>query len=928
MTGAQKLSPPSDDRSWYSTVGGKLVAAFILAAALTVIATLVALVQFQNITAVMSRLIGTSLPAVKYSLAVETNAKAIAAGGAQLAAATTELQRFTGMSEATEKIGTLWGALSQLRAISGDTAGMMRLRTLIAGIDERLGQLDRTIRDKIYTVISRDKLSVQIPTAADALVQSLAPFARSETSAKSALELQADIYLAADLLHRALSTSSADMLKASQQQFETVRGRILNASEALQTDTEVEQSARTALRQAVQSLLELGRPNVGLFQLRATELDQQKSADQLQAALQELAAALESEVNALVAAAELEAANAAALTADAVEDSQYWLIALSGVSLLAAILIVWLFVIQYIVARLRTLTASMMAVAGGKLDADIPPAGNDELGDMSRALVIFRENARDIHKAREEAEKARYEAEAASRTKSTFLANMSHELRTPLNAIIGYSEILREDAVDRGDEASEADLIKIESAGKHLLGLINDILDLSKIEAGRMDLHFEDVDLKKLVGDVSALVAPLMSKNGNALQINVPADIGSMRVDLVKLKQSLINLLSNAAKFTKDGTVTLTVARDVKADGQRLFTFAVRDSGIGMTGEQMGRLFQAFTQADATTTRNYGGTGLGLTITKHFCTMLGGRIDVTSKPGEGSIFTITLPDGGKSETLPAIDHGPVVSGSAAGRKILIVDDDPAVHDVLRVTLAREGYRLLHAYDGAEALDLVRKQRPDVITLDVMMPKVDGWSVLSELKSDPDLAHVPVIMLTIVDERTMGYSLGASEYMTKPVDRTRLVELVRRFTAQTERDVVLVVDDDADVRAIVKSTVEKTGLKTADAENGQSALDWLASHPSPALILLDLMMPVMDGFEFLERVRNNPATAHVPIVVLTAKDLTESERRLINERTLLILTKGAQPLSSLGSALSAIARQTVESTNEKRRRNAENLAGRG
>lgn len=342
----------------------------------------------------------------------------------------------------------------------------------------------------------------------------------------------------------------------------------------------------------------------------------------------------------------------------------------------------------------------------------------------------------------------------------------------------------------------------------------------------------------------------------------------------------------------------------------------------------MGRLFQAFTQADATTTRNYGGTGLGLTITKHFCTMLGGRIDVTSKPGEGSIFTITLPDGGKSETLPAIDHGPVVSGSAAGRKILIVDDDPAVHDVLRVTLAREGYRLLHAYDGAEALDLVRKQRPDVITLDVMMPKVDGWSVLSELKSDPDLAHVPVIMLTIVDERTMGYSLGASEYMTKPVDRTRLVELVRRFTAQTERDVVLVVDDDADVRAIVKSTVEKTGLKTADAENGQSALDWLASHPSPALILLDLMMPVMDGFEFLERVRNNPATAHVPIVVLTAKDLTESERRLINERTLLILTKGAQPLSSLGSALSAIARQTVESTNEKRRRNAENLAGRG
>jgi len=912
MTGARKLSPPTDHRSWYRTVGGKLVMAFVLAAALTVIATLVALVQFHNIDAVMGRLTGTSLPAVKYSLAVETNAKAIAASGARLAAATSELQRFTGMSEATEKIGSLWSALSQLRAVSGDTAGMMRLQALIAGIDGRLGQLDRTIRDKILTVSARDKVAVRIPIAAEALVQRLAPFAGQDASARSALELRADGHLAADLLHRALALDKADALKTLQQQFETVRARILNGADALQSDAQIDQDARTALRQSVQALLELGRPNVGLFQLRANELDQQHTANDLQSALQKLATDLETQVNALVAMAEQEASDATALTAAALKDSRYWLIALSCVSLLAAILIVWLFVIRYIVARLRNLTASMMAVAGGKLDADIPPGGSDELGDMSRALVIFRENARDIHKAREDAEKARYEAEAASRTKSSFLANMSHELRTPLNAIIGYSEILREDAVDRGDDASEADLVKIEAAGKHLLGLINDILDLSKIESGRMDLHFEDVDLKRLVSDVSALVAPLMSKNGNMLQISVPADIGAMRVDLVKLKQSLINLLSNAAKFTKDGTVGLTLARAAWAD-KPVFTFAVRDSGIGMTDEQIGRLFQAFTQADTTTTRNYGGTGLGLTITKHFCTMLGGSIDVISKPGGGSVFTITLPEGGKSEKpVAAADHKPAVSGSAAGRKILIVDDDPAVHDVLRITLSKEGYRLLHAYDGTEALDLVREHHPDVITLDVMMPRVDGWSVLSELKSDPKLARIPVIMLTIVDERTMGYSLGASEYMTKPVDRTRLVELVRRFTAQAQEDIVLVVDDDADVRAIVKVTVEKTGLKTAEAVNGQAALDWLAAHRSPALILLDLMMPVMDGFAFLERVRANPATAHVPIVVLTAKDLTEAERRLINERTLLVLTKGAQPLSSLGSALSAIARQAMES----------------
>ena len=912
MTSAQKLSPAVNSRAWYRTVGGKLIVAFVLAAALTVIATLVALVQFRHIEAVMSRLTNSSLPAVKYSLAVETNARAIAADGAQLAEATSELQRFSGMADATAKIVNLWSALSELRAVSGDTAAMLRLQTLIAGIDAQLGQLDRVIRDRIYTVAAREKVANQVTQASAALAQSLERFAGDEATVRSALALRADSHLAAELLHRALALDKADQLNPLQLQFEAVRARILDASERLQSDAQTAAEDRTGLRHSVQALLELGRPNVGLFQLRANELDQQSRADELEASLYKVAADLEVQVSTLVLAAEQEPADATAQAVSALEDSRSWLVALSVVGLLAAILIVWLFVIRYMVARLRNLTASMMAVAGGKLDAEMPPAGADELGDMSRALVIFRDNAREIHKAREDAEKARYEAEAASRTKSSFLANMSHELRTPLNAIIGYSEILREDAVDRGDDSSEADLVKIEAAGKHLLGLINDILDLSKIEAGRMDLHIEDVDLKKLVTDVSALVAPLVSKNGNTLALDVPADIGSMRVDLVKLKQSLINLLSNAAKFTKDGVVKLSLARTQGADGKGVFTFTVRDSGIGMTDEQIGRLFQAFTQADTSTTRNYGGTGLGLTITKHFCTMLGGGIAVHSKPGEGSVFTVTLPDGGKPDAAAAADHGPAMSGSVSGRKILIVDDDPAVHDVLRITLAKEGYRLLHAYDGTEALDLVRKHRPDVITLDVMMPRVDGWSVLSELKSDPDLASIPVIMVTIVDERTMGYSLGASEYMTKPVDRTRLVELVRRFTAQTQDETVLVVDDDADVRAIVKATVEKAGLKTAEAVNGQAALDWLAAHPRPALVLLDLMMPVMDGFAFLERVRANPATKAVPVVVLTAKDLTESERRQINERTMLVLTKGAQPLSSLGKALSAIARRAVES----------------
>ena len=332
-----------------------------------------------------------------------------------------------------------------------------------------------------------------------------------------------------------------------------------------------------------------------------------------------------------------------------------------------------------------------------------------------------------------------------------------------------------------------------------------------------------------------------------------------------------------------------------------------------MNDEQVARLFQAFTQADASTTRNYGGTGLGLTISKHFCTMLGGDITVTSEPGKGSTFTITLPDGGKDVVMPRIDTGALagIGGDLTGRSVLIVDDDPTVHDVLRATIAKEGYRLLHAYDGAQALELARAEKPDVITLDVMMPKLDGWSVLGKLKSDPALATIPVIMLTIVDERTMGYSLGASEYMTKPVDRNRLIELLRRFAATTREAVVLVVDDSEDVRAVVRSTVEKAGLKIAEAENGQAALDWLKKNPAPALVLLDLMMPVMDGFTFLDHVKEVPTLAQVPIVVLTAKDLTEAERRVVNERTLLVLTKGAQPLSSLGSALAAIARRPAE-----------------
>ena len=899
-------------RSWRRTIAAKLLVAFIVIAALTAIAAMVAVLQFGRIEAAMGKLTEESLPEVKFALAVETNARAIAAAGAQLAGANTEVQRFGRMNDATERIGQLWSALSRLRDATQDTGAIEKLQALIAQIDGQIGQLDRTVRERISVDSALDNAISRLTRDSAELAERLLLLPRQTDQVQLVINgLRGDTYRSVGVLYRSATATDRKAVLEGQKAFDEIRHRFEGGLNFMMMDQTFNEPDALAIDKVARSVLALGSGAGGIFALRTSDLEQRVAAEILQAGLEKSAEDMQALVSSLVYHVEAAAADTAAATKRALDNTRSWLIGISLLSLVVAVFVVWFFVHRYVIARLQQVTNSMLAVASGQLDAPLPPVGSDELGDMSRALVVFRENARDIRQAREEAESARHQAEAASRTKSAFLANMSHELRTPLNAIIGYSEILREDAQDRGDNASEADLVKIETAGKHLLGLINDILDLSKIEAGRMDLHLEEVDLNRLLAEVRVLVTPLIDKNGNRFEIDAPADIGAMRVDLVKLKQSLINLLSNAAKFTKGGLVKLSVGRQVSDQGRTIFTFAVSDSGIGMSDEQIGRLFQAFTQADASTTRNYGGTGLGLTITKHFCTMLGGDVTVTSEPGKGSTFTITLPDGGIEAVAPRIEAGATVAGDLSGRSVLIVDDDPTVHDVLRATIAKEGYRLLHAYDGAQALELARTERPDVITLDVMMPKLDGWSVLGKLKSDPALASIPVIMLTIVDERTMGYSLGASEYMTKPVDRNRLIELLRRFASSGREAVVLVVDDSADVRAVVRATVEKAGLKTVEAENGQVALDWLKSNPKPALVLLDLMMPVMDGFTFLDQVKDVPALAQMPIVVLTAKDLTEAERRVVNERTLLILTKGAQPLSSLGSALAAIARQPAE-----------------
>ncbi|TAN62499.1 MAG: response regulator, partial [Magnetospirillum sp.] len=387
--------------------------------------------------------------------------------------------------------------------------------------------------------------------------------------------------------------------------------------------------------------------------------------------------------------------------------------------------------------------------------------------------------------AEEEAHRAKLAAEAANQAKSSFLANMSHELRTPLNAIIGYSEMLQEELEDLGQDELIPDLGKIHSAGRHLLTLINDVLDISKIEAGKMDLFVESFDIEQMVSDVVSTIQPLVEKNSNRLAVDCAAGIGVMDADLTKVRQTLFNLLSNASKFTNNGTITLTSRRE-----GAWIAFAVADTGIGMAPEELDKLFQAFQQADASTTRKFGGTGLGLAISRTFCRMMGGDITVASEPGMGTTFTVRLP---AAVTDPKAAHPAGEAGSTADRPlVLVIDDDAVARDLLGRFLGENGFRARFAADGPLGLEMARALKPAAITLDVMMPGMDGWSVLTALKTDPDLAMIPVIMVSVVENQALGYALGAHHFMSKPIDRDQLAEVLSRFKDRGPIERILVV----------------------------------------------------------------------------------------------------------------------------------------
>jgi len=520
-----------------------------------------------------------------------------------------------------------------------------------------------------------------------------------------------------------------------------------------------------------------------------------------------------------------------------------------------------------------------------------------------QALQVTQEKSRLLEQASTELRIAMNETERATKAKSVFFANMSHELRTPLNAILGFSEMILEDLQDDGgDEEMMEDMKKIHHAGQTLLGLVNDVLDISKIESGKMEIYVEAINLVDLLKGIMSTVSPLAKKSNCPLKLEMHENLAdkSFYADLTKLRQILLNLLSNAIKFGNNGEICL----QVKYLNNARFEFRVRDHGIGISPEKIKNLFQAFTQADVSTTRKYGGTGLGLTICKEFAELMGGGVTVESVEGKGSCFIVQLPAHVKTPEDKNTKESNAEENPSSHLKdfsniqlnhikengvILVVDDDYEMRQLLSEHLEKLGYQPITAASGEEALNRVHQLQPDAITLDVMMPDMDGWEVLTELKSNKALMHIPVIMVSIIEDKAKGYALGATEYLLKPIEREQLANVLHKYQVNAEASVMLVEDDET-TRNMMVSMLERIECHVMTAENGKIALQRLQQH-QPDIILLDLMMPEMSGLELAQILHHHPQWSSIPIIVLTAKDLTLEDREQLSGCVEMIYQKG-------------------------------------
>lgn len=483
-------------------------------------------------------------------------------------------------------------------------------------------------------------------------------------------------------------------------------------------------------------------------------------------------------------------------------------------------------------------------------------------------------------------EQAREQASESDRAKSAFLANMSHELRTPLNAILGYTELLHEEAVDSGRSEETRDLARIRKAGNHLLSLISDVLELARVEAGKVEVYYEAIGLAPLMRELANQGEALAAIRGNQFRISGVPD-GLLVTDVAKLLVILTRLLENAAKFTSNGAISLEV--ETHENGA---VFRVHDTGIGMTVDQSRTIFHEFSQGDTSTTRKYGGTGLGLSIALRLARLLGGDIQVESTPDVGSTFSVTLPNAPPTwngvspielQTAPA-------SPAAEPASVLVIDGDATLRRQMASYLTRAGYGVIATPSGVEGQRLARLHRPDVVILDVVLPDVDGWNLLMAFKRDQELRDIPIVLVTMADDRTRGLAVGAADFLPKPIRRDSLMAVMQRVNPANAGP-ILVVEDDEATRDVTTRMLESEGWTVASVENGRVALEWLETQPAPCLILLDLMMPEVDGFHVITELQCRDDWRSIPVVVFTAMDVPPARQAFLEHHVESVIRKG-------------------------------------